>query len=79
MHRRVMEECPTIATTISAQCYKKFKTMIDFYEGKLKCQGLSYKEIEGYLRHRFLWKEIKTFCVPAGADDRQELVNFLKL
>jgi len=59
---------------------KKIKTIIDFYENKITCQGKLFKEIEeGYLRDRFKNMEIDAFVINPGATDYDKLKDFLKI
>jgi hypothetical protein len=55
---------------------KRFKTIIDFTENKIKCQGLYFNEIEGYLRHRILDMNISANLIIFYSIDSQEYRDF---
>lgn len=62
-------------------CPKKFKTMVDFYENKITCQGKLFSEIEQlYLKDRFKNMKIEAFVInPCTKITREELTKFFKI
>lgn len=56
---------------------KQFKTLIDFVENKITCQGLYFKDIEGYLRRRIMDLNI-TIDFMVHGDNNDDIIKFLK-
>lgn len=56
---------------------KRFKTILDFMDGRIKCQGLYYNEMEGYLRCRILDMIIGCNMV-LTSDDRVEVIEYFR-
>ena len=57
---------------------KKFKTLLDFYNNKITCQGYYYKDIEGYKRDRLANLSIESFCMnPCSREEREQTIKFL--
>jgi len=58
---------------------KKFKTILDFYNNKITCQGFYYKDLRGYQRDMLANMKIESFCLnPCTRKAREEAVKFLK-
>ena len=59
---------------------KKVKTMIDFYENKITCQGKLFKDLEkGWMKDRFHDLKIEAFVINPSASDYNQLKGFLKI
>ncbi len=60
-------------------CPKKFKTMLDFNNGLIKCQGNFISDLQGYEKHNFKNKAITSFVISPGAKDYEELIRYFKM
>lgn len=56
---------------------KQFKTMIDFYEGKITCQGKTFDEIKPSLKRKFDNLELIAVCTYPSIDDKEEIIKYL--
>jgi hypothetical protein len=57
---------------------KKLKTLIDFWNGEVTCQGKYISEIEGFLKTRVRNLEIVSHNIMPAAVNRNELREFLR-
>lgn len=58
---------------------KKFKTILDFNNGKITCQGLYYGDLIGYQRSRLNDMEIESFCIlPCTNIEKENAIKYLK-
>ena len=69
----------TSTTKKLLNCPKKFKTMLDFYNEKIKCQGQLITELQGYERARLRNAEIITYNILPGAEHRDKIIQYFKL
>jgi hypothetical protein len=57
---------------------KRFRTLVDFTEDKITCQGTYFSAIPGYLQHRLNNLEIGCNMVLNLPDNRKEITNYLR-
>jgi hypothetical protein len=62
---------------IGGNCNKRFKTIIDFVENKITCQGLYYKDIDGYLQDRITNLTFDCNLI-LPSDNKDDLINYFK-
>lgn len=60
-------------------CTKRFKTMLDFYNGKITCHGKFIDELEGYMRYNFKNAKIRSTVINPGANNKDRITEFFKL
>lgn len=59
---------------------KKFKTLIDFYDNKIACQNILFKDIEQfYLRSRINDLKIEAWVINPGAGNLEEAIKYFKM
>ena len=56
---------------------KQFKTLIDFYEGKITCQGKTINEIKPSLKRKFHNLKLIAVCTYPSIDDKEAIIKFL--
>ena len=57
---------------------KRFKTILDFTENKITCQGLYFNEIQGYLQCRINDLVIVCNLVFNHSENKEDIVNYFK-
>src|SRR5574343_468896 len=57
---------------------KRFKTILDFYDNKITCQGFYFKNVDGYLQYRISDLVIGCNLIFNHSENKQDLVNYFK-
>ena len=56
---------------------KQFKTLVDFYGGKITCQGKTINDIKPYLKTKFRNLQLLTINTYPGIDDKKQIIEYL--